>query len=105
MALYKGFDKDNFMEYMSETFCGPFGGYEGAYLRELVENIINYAHKWEHVGKDQFVEFLDAMLPEVTFGEIAMFCEDAILTDNGKEQKRKALVENGFPITDTDHLN
>lgn len=101
MALYKGFDKDNFMEYMEQTF----NGFENSFLRETVENIIDYAHKYEHVGKDQFVEFLDAMLPEVTFGEIAMFCEDAILTDYGKEQKRGELVKNGLPITDTDHLN
>ena len=100
MAIYKGFDKDNFMEYMKETFCGPFGGYEGGYLRELLDNIISYAHKNEHVGKDQFAEFLDAMLPEVAFGEIAMFCEDAILTSNGIEQKRAALAQNGLPITD-----
>lgn len=101
MALYKGFDKDNFMEYMEQTF----DGFDNSFLRETVENIINYAHKYEHVGKDQFVEFLDAMLPEVTFGEIAMFCEDAILTDYGKEQKRMELVKNGLPITDTGHLN
>lgn len=101
MALYKGFDKDNFMEYMEQTF----NGFENSFLRETVDNIISYAHKHEHVSKDQFVEFLDAMLPEVTFGEIAMFCEDAILTDYGKEQKRGELVKNGLPITDTDHLN
>lgn len=101
MALYKGFDKDNFMEYMEQTF----DGFDNTFLRETVGNIIDYAHKNEHVGKDQFVEFLDAMLPEVTFGEIAMFCEDAILTDYGKEQKRIWLVKNGLPITDTGHLN
>ena len=99
MALYKGFDKENFMEYMEETFVG-FSGFDGAYLRELVENIINYAHKWEHVSKDQFVEFLDDMLPCVTFGEIAMFCEDAILTENGKDQKYMELAKRGLPITE-----
>lgn len=95
MALYKVFDKDNFMEYMEQTF----DGFDNSFLRETVENIIEYAHKNEHVSKDQFVEFLDAMLPEVTFGEIAMFCEDAILTKWGIEQKGMTLAKNGFPIT------
>lgn len=96
MALYKGFDKDSFMEYMESEF----NGFDSSFLRETVDNIISYAHKHEHVSKDQFVEFLDAMLPEVTFGEIAMFCEDAILTNSGRELKYAALIKNGFPVTD-----
>lgn len=101
MATYKGFAKDDFMEYMEQTF----DGFDSSFLRETVENIIEYAHKYEHVSKDQFAEFISSMLPEVTFGEIAMFCEDAILTSNGREQKYSALVKFGLPISDTAAFN
>lgn len=87
--MYKGFDKDGFMSWLEETF----GGFDNCFLRELVENIIEYAHKWEHVSKDQFCEFIYDMLPEVEFGEVAMFCEDEILTAYGQQMKREARRE------------
>ena len=104
MALYKGFDKDNFMEYLEENFDG-FCGRSCDYARELVEGIIDYAYKWNHLTKDNIAEFISDVIPFVSFGEVAMFCEDAILTDYGKEQKWMELVKNGLPITDTGHLN
>lgn len=73
----KGFDEENFRNYLIE-----FYKVEG-YALELVDNIIQYAHKWEHVSKDQFAEFVSDLLPYIDFAEVAAFCEDEILTKTG----------------------
>ena len=88
--MYKGFDETGFMAWLEDNFTG----FENSYLRSLVENVIDYAHAHEHVGKDQLAYFVSDMLPEVTFGEVAMFCEDDILTASGQRMKREALSEN-----------
>ena len=51
------------------------------YARQTVLNIIDYAHKHEHISKDQFAYFISDLLPEVEFLEVARFCDDAILTN------------------------
>ena len=86
--MRKGFDEKGFMSYLEETF----GGFDNRFLRELVQNVIDYAQKWEHVSKDQFAYFVSDMLPEVEFGEVAMFCEDSILTAEGQRMKREAII-------------
>ena len=86
--MRKGFDEKGFMSYLEETF----GGVDNCFLRELVQNVIEYAQKWEHVSKDQFAYFVSDMLPEVEFGEVAMFCEDSILTAGGQRVKREAII-------------
>ena len=79
----KGFDKEKFMGYMESVF--DLNGFS----RELIENIIDYAHEHEHISKDQFAYFVSDMLPEVEFCEVAGFCEDEILTKNGIAEKEK----------------
>jgi hypothetical protein len=72
----KGFNQDAFIEWMGETFeINDYG-------MEIIKIIIEYAQKWEHVGKDQFAEFIADMLPEVDFVDVAKFCEDGCLTDS-----------------------
>ena len=83
----KGFDDAAFMRYLEREF----NGFENCFLRELVENLIDYAHKHEQVSKDQFVYFISDMLPEVTFGEVAQFADDDILTANGLSEKRNFI--------------
>lgn len=85
--MRKGFDERGFMAYLEETF----GGFDNCFLRGAVQNVIDYAQKWEHVSKDQFAYFLSDMLPEVEFGEVAMFCDDAILTADGQKMKYEAI--------------
>lgn len=79
----KGFDRAGFMKYLEDTF----NGFDNSFLRQTVENIIDYAQKWEHVSRDQFAYFLSDMIPEIEFSEVARFCDDDILTDWGREQK------------------
>ncbi len=85
--MKQGFNKTAFMEYMENTF----NGFENSFLRELVENVIEYANKFEHVSKDQFVYFVSDMLPEVEFGEVAAFMNDDCLTHEGKALKYEWL--------------
>lgn len=77
--MYKGFNRDAFFEWYEENFeVNPLA-------ISLVNNIIDYAHKWEHVSKNQFCNFI-AMMLGVGDLEVAQFCEDAILTDSTLKQ-------------------
>ena len=87
MAKVKGFDKDEFIKYLAIEF----NGFENSFQRELVENLIDYANVHECVSKDQRVYWLSDIIPEITFGEVAMFMDDDCLTYIGQEAKRKAL--------------
>lgn len=78
--MYKGFDSNGFMEWLEENFTTD------NYARQTVLNIIEYAHKHEHVSKDQFAYFVSDLLPEVEFLDVARFCEDAILTNGTLKQ-------------------
>lgn len=82
MNFVKGFDQGQFCQYMENTFSiDPFG-------RALMLNIIDYAQKHEHVSKDQFAYFVSDMIPEIEFRDVAAFCEDAILTGSGIQEKK-----------------
>lgn len=85
--MNKGFNDTAFKEYLQNTF----NGFENCFLRGIIENIIEYAHKHHHVSKDQFIYFLLDMLPELEFGEIAQFANDEILTSYGQEEKKKFI--------------
>ena len=86
----KGFDDTAFMEYLERSF----NGFDNCFMRELVKNIVNYAQKHEHVSKDQLVYFISDMIPEVTFGEVAQFADDDILTASGLSEKRNFIQKN-----------
>ena len=86
--MKKGFDKEAFMNYLKEEFESVFNNH---FIYELIDNLIEYAHKHEHVSKDQFIWFLADLIPEVEFGEIAQFAGDEMLTENGKAEKRKFI--------------
>lgn len=81
MNYEKGFDKNAFMEYIREILNMN----EFAY--RMIENIIDYAYKHEHVSRDQFAEFIADIIPDVEFGEVAAFCEDSCLTTYGIKAK------------------
>ena len=94
--MKNGFDESQFILYMEEQFPTVFGGEAGRYVRSLLENLIDYAHKHEHVSKDQFCDFLSDLLPEVEMGEVAMFMEDCCLTESyGLAEKRRMMKEKG----------
>lgn len=87
--MEQGFNKTAFMAYLENIFQG----FEYSFVRELVENVIAYANKWERVSKDQFAYFVSDMLPEVEFGEVAAFLEDACLTAEGQRMKYEWINE------------
>lgn len=91
--MYKGFDAEKFMSYLEREFYGM----ENSMLRKIVENLIDYGHKHEQISKDQFVQWLANMIPEVTFGEVAAFMEDDCLTESGKMRKAEALKRIEIP--------
>lgn len=66
------FDKDNFMDWLKEEFPGVIDAH---WNWELVKNIIDYATN-NIVNKDEFLNFISNILPEVKFLEVANFyCE------------------------------
>ena len=91
-GIVKGFNEPAFMEYLERHYAG-FTGPDSGYLKALVSNLIAYAHQWEQVSKDQFVGFLEELLPKLTFGEIAMFIDDGCLTEDGISEKETALQD------------
>ena len=89
--ILKGFNKDDFLRYLTSNYSG----FEHWFCAELVENVVDYAIAHEHVSKDQFVWFLTDLLPEVSFDEVAQFAEDEILTEWGKSMKQQGVVKYG----------
>lgn len=88
--MKKGFDEEKFIDYIQGEFEGI-----NHFTREMIYNILEYAHEHEQVSKDQFCYFVSDMIPEVEFGEVAMFIEDECLTENGIEAKRRYLKLKG----------
>lgn len=87
--MSKGFNKDGFMSFLEKSFFG----FNNSFLRETVENLIDYALKHENHSLDQVCYFLSDMLPEVEFAEVAMFMDDSMLTAHGREVKQEILAE------------
>lgn len=83
-----GFHKDAFTQYLAESFSG----FEIALLREIVNNVIDYACMKENSSKDQAVSFILDILP-VSFMEVAAFASDDILTDDSIRAKHYDLQE------------
>ena len=82
----KGFFREAFVTYITENYeCDNFA-------TELINRILDYARDYEHIGKDDFVRFVSEMIPGVTFGEVAQFADNDILTAKGIEEKRRWLV-------------
>jgi len=85
--MENGFNKQGFMEYLGNTFHG----FSNPFLRNTIENIIDYGLKHERVSKDQLCYWLSDMIAEIEFGEVAMFMDDGSLTKNGIDEKQKAI--------------
>lgn len=85
--MMKGFDKDGFMSYLEQSFSG----FENAFLRGVVGNLVDYTLEHCHHSLDQACYFLSDMLPEVEFSEVVVFMDDSMLTAHGREVKREAL--------------
>ena len=77
---YKGFNRDGFIEWLEDKYG------LNSFTVELLDNIIDYAHKHEHVSKDQFAYFISDLVPEIEFVDVVKFCEDAILTNDTLRQ-------------------
>lgn len=86
----ENFKKKEFMEYLEETFVG-YKGMEGGHLRELVDNLVDFA--MEHMSKtrDDVAHFLSGIIPELTFGEVAMFMDESELTEHGRRERTEAM--------------
>lgn len=89
----KYFDKHAFLAYLEDVYVG-FSGNQGRFLRETVENLIDYGLKHKSTSKDDLVYFLYDVLPdELRLGEIAACCDDSMLTNNLLEAKQEWLAK------------
>lgn len=91
--FYKGFDQDAFYEWVCEEF--HLNKATDTYAFKIMDSIIAFGHKWEHVSKDQFAGYIAQMLPNVDFLDVARFCEDGELTNStlaelGRTRKEKS---------------
>ena len=85
----KGFARQDFVAYLERTI----NGFSNPFLRELIDNLIDYGLKHEHVSKDMFCYWLSDILPDICFDEIAAFMDDNCLTDYGKAHKREGMAD------------
>ncbi len=76
----RGFNKGGFIEWLEDKYG------LNSFTVELLDNIIDYAHKHEHVSKALFVYFISDLVPEIEFIDVVKFCEDAILTNDTLRQ-------------------
>lgn len=83
------FDSDGFMAYLREQF-EPMDNH---FTHDMVENLVDYGNKHHSHTKDALAYFLSDIIPEVEFGEVAMFMDDDYLTYNGRMEKRKAILK------------
>lgn len=93
--MENGFDRKAFMAYMENTF----NGFETPFLRQLVDNVIDYAQKHERVSKDQFVYFVSDVIPEISFGEVAQFMDDECLTAYSQAEKQDWLQKHSNTLS------
>ena len=82
--MYRGFNESEFMEWLENEFT------MNRFAIELVQNIIEYAHRHEHVSKDMFCQFVADMIPDLDMLEVARFCDSEILTDSTIKQLGRA---------------
>ncbi len=83
-----GFNKEKFMDYMKQEFS-PMDNH---FTYDMVENLVDYAIQHKSHTKDDLCFFLSDIIPEVEFGEVAIFEDDANLTNCGLEEKRSFLM-------------
>lgn len=84
------FDVNGFLSYMEQHFeCT-----KSYFVREMLQNLIEYAVNHKGHTLDSVAFFLSDMIPEVEFGEIAMFLDDSLLTTYGKEEAERMKQEN-----------
>lgn len=84
-----GFLASDFIDFIRQEFPSIYRG--NCYVRELVENLIGYGLEHENESKDQFCDFLADIIPEISFGEVAMFMDDRHLTEYGTLEKQSTL--------------
>lgn len=97
--MKKGFNETAFIAYLEYMFPSVFNRSGSSFIREMVMNLIEYAHKHEQVSKDQFCEFLSELIPEVEMGEVAAFMDDASLTVSyGIAEKRRVMDEKNIVV-------
>lgn len=99
--MLDSFDKDRFMEYLESEFSG----FDNSFLRSTVRNLIDFGMEHHNHSLDQLGYFLSDILPELEFGEIAMFIDDSYLTRDGQAEKRKAVSKLGKEIDGDEALD
>lgn len=81
--MNSGFDKSGFMDYLQSNFT-----MNQRYALDMIDNIIQYGIQKQNVSRDQLVWFLYDILPDISFKEIAVYCDDDKLTAYGLSEKK-----------------
>lgn len=84
---------DAFFCYLEEKFTlGPFG----CFGRDLLDNVLRDAqNEWDYVGGSlsKVVDYYYRIIPEISRGEAAAFCDDTILTQTDIREKYRFWKE------------
>lgn len=95
------FDFNKFITYAEENYHG-FSGTDGMFLRNTLNNVIEYAEKNLFKDrKDGLSRYLEEILPDMEFAEICQFIDDSALSQDSINQKRlwNSLYGETFGIT------
>lgn len=82
--MYKGFNESEFIVWLSNELT------MNRFAINLVQNIIEYAYRHEHVSKDMFCYFVADLVPGIEMLDVARFCGSEILTDSTIKQLGRA---------------
>ena len=80
-----GFDRFGFLEMMGKKY----GDWVYIELADLLMEIVDDVYTYYDISKDQLVQRLADMLPDLSFGEVAQFVDDSCLTEWGRAEKRE----------------
>lgn len=83
----ESFDRVGFNQYLWQNFDAY-----NHFTDDMVNNIIDYGIKNQNVSCDQLAEFLEDMIPEVSFEEILIFFDDTVLTNSSRIQKYNYIL-------------
>lgn len=73
MEYTNGFAKNDFLQYMYQTFPSV---YNNAHSRELLENTVDYCIEEEGENEGRLIDTLENLIPEITHNEVTRYFDN-----------------------------
>ena len=73
MEYINGFAKNDFLQYMYQTFPSV---YNNAHSRELLENTVDYCIEEEGENEGRLIDTLENLIPEISHNEVTRYFDN-----------------------------